>query len=123
MCTPDCLERLEGQQRAQALNIERTHTMQEHTQDDDLRLSDVVKELGELPPGAIVTEADLARMFRKHPASIKRAVTRRELPPPVRMFGKPTWTAGAILAHVEKRLEAAMREAEKETARISRFSP
>ena len=30
---------------------------------------------------------------------------------PVKMFGKPTWTVGAIVRHVEARLEEAAREA------------
>jgi len=84
----------------------------------------IVKALGELPPGAIIEEAALARIFGGcHSVTIKRAVERGELPPSVRMFGKPCWTAGAILAHVEARLEAAKRERDKDRARISRLSP
>jgi hypothetical protein len=83
----------------------------------------IVKALGELAPGAILSEVEVARIFKRHPASVKRAVKRGELPPPVRLFGKPTWTAGAILAHLEARLEAAKQEAEREAARIARNSP
>jgi len=54
----------------------------------------IVKELGELGPGAVITEAALARMMDRHPASIKRAVNRGELPPPYRLLGGPVWTAG-----------------------------
>jgi hypothetical protein len=87
------------------------------------RAGGIVKDLGELPPGAILEEEAVARMFGRHVVSVKRAVERGELPPPVRMFGKPCWTAGAILAHIEGRLEAAKREAEKDAARIARLSP
>ena len=90
---------------------------------EDGSLAGIVKGLGELPPGAILEEEALARMFGRHAVSIKRAVERGELPPPVRMFGKPRWTAGAILAHFEARLQTAKREAEKNTARIARLSP
>ena len=83
----------------------------------------IVKDLGELPPETILTEEDLARMFNRHPVSIKRAVARGELPPSVRMFGKPCWKVGVILDHIGARLEAAKRDAEKERARISRLSP
>ena len=83
----------------------------------------IVKDLGELQPGAILEEAALARIFGRHAVSIKRAVERGELPPSVRMFGKPCWTAGAILAHLEDRLEAAKREAEREAARLAKHSP
>jgi len=83
----------------------------------------IVKTLGELPPGAILEEEAVARIFGRHSVSVKRAVERGELPPPVRLFGKPSWTAGAILAHLNARLEAAKREAEKEAARFARMSP
>jgi len=83
----------------------------------------IIRELGELPSGAIVEEEALARMFGRHVVSVKRAVERGELPPPVRMFGKPCWTVRAILAHVEARLETARREAKKDAARIARLCP
>lgn len=83
----------------------------------------IVKALGELPPGAILAEEEVARIFERHPVSVKRAVKRGELPPPTRLFGKPVWTEGAILAHLDARLEAAKREAEKEAARLARHSP
>lgn len=83
----------------------------------------IVKALGELPPGAILAEEDVARIFRRHSVSVKRAVERGELPPPVRLFGRPCWTASAILAHLDARLEAAKREAERESARFARHSP
>ena len=83
----------------------------------------MVKELGELSPGTILEEEAVARIFGRHSVSVKRAVTRGELPPPVRLFGKPSWTAGAILAHLKARLEAAQREVEKEAARLAGHSP
>jgi hypothetical protein len=83
----------------------------------------IVKELGELPSGAILEEEAVARIFGRHSASVKRAVERGELPPSVRLFGKPTWTAGAILAHLDARLEAAKREAEKDAARLGKHNP
>ena len=82
----------------------------------------IVKELGELPPGTVLEEEAVARIFGRHSVSVKRAVERGELPPPIRLFGKPTWTVRAILAHLEARLEAAKREAEKEATRFGRMS-
>lgn len=83
----------------------------------------VVEALGTLAPGAILEENALAKMFGRHPASIKRAVQRGELPPPTRLLGKPIWTAGRIVNHVEKRLEKAAQEGEKDAARIARLAP
>lgn len=65
-----------------------------------------------LSPWHIVTEDDLARALGRHPVTIKRAVERGELPPPVRLMGKPTWTGAAILKHLESRLEQAQETAD-----------
>jgi predicted DNA-binding transcriptional regulator AlpA len=85
-------------------------------------LDGVCAELGTLPAEALVTEKALAAMLGKCVKSIKRAVKRGELPQPVRIMGAPTWTAGAIVRHIEKRLEAAARKAERERARLGQLS-
>ena len=86
-----------------------------------IALDGVCAGLGALPPGALVTEKALAVMLGKCVKSIKRAVARNELPSPVRIMGAPTWTAGAIVRHVEKRLDAAARKAERERARLGQL--
>jgi hypothetical protein len=78
--------------------------------------------VGALPHAAVISEQGLAKMFSKHPASIKAAVDRGELPPPIRFMGKPTWTVGAVVKHFEKRLEAAEKESER-LRRIGRPRP
>ena len=74
--------------------------------------SGIVRATGDLPSGAIITEKGLAAILGKHPCSIRRAVDRGELPPPARLMGKPSWTAGVIVRHIEKRLELAAEEAD-----------
>lgn len=81
------------------------------------------RELGDLPPGAIISESALARIFHGHSVSIKRAVQRGELPPPTRLLGQPVWTAGAIIRHLEQRLEAAGEEAERDARRFEELRP
>jgi hypothetical protein len=70
------------------------------------QLPGVYSSLGALPPGALVTEEGLAKLLGKCRASIKHAVRRGELPRPVRLMGKNTWTAGAIVRHFERRLSS-----------------
>ena len=67
--------------------------------------------LGALGHGALVTEEGLAKIFGCCRRSIRRAVCRGELPPPVRLMGKPTWTAGAIVRHFDRRLADAEEQA------------
>jgi hypothetical protein len=82
----------------------------------------IIRQLAELPPDTVLSEEALARMFGRHPVSIKRAVSRGELPPSIRLFGKATWTARAVLGHLNNRLEAARKETEQLARRISHNS-
>jgi hypothetical protein len=50
---------------------------------------DVIATLAELPDTAIVSEEALCRIFARSSDSIKRAVHRGELPPPVRLLASP----------------------------------
>ena len=88
---------------------------------DDTNYDGIIRELGEMNPKAFVSEKALARIFHREPVSIKRAVQRKELPPPVKMLGMPVWTAGSIIEFVEKRLAHACSEAEKDDGRIARL--
>ena len=90
---------------------------------DNKRLSlGIIKELGELPTGAVISEQGLAKIFDRHKVSVKRAVERGELPPSIRLFGEPVWTAGALLEHLSKRLDNAKKEAEQFQKKISELS-
>jgi len=80
----------------------------------------VIDALGRLPEGAIITEAALATILQRHPMSIKRAVERGELPPAVRLLGRPVWLARTIVAYLNKRLDAAAQDAERERRRLER---
>ncbi|NLH41514.1 MAG: hypothetical protein GX448_06705 [Planctomycetes bacterium] len=77
------------------------------------------EQLGSLALDTIISEKGLADMLGKHRVSVKRAVRRGELPPPVRLFGEPVWTAQALREHLAKRLEQARREVERTERRIS----
>lgn len=70
-------------------------------------------EFGLLPEWTILTEGELARLFSKHSATVKRAVERGELPPPTRLFGKPVWSVKALREHLQHRLDESIRESTK----------
>jgi len=88
-------------------------------QTDDLG---VIRALGDLPGEAIISEEGLAKIFRRHRVSIKRAVERGELPPNIRLFGEPVWTIQALRDHLTKRLDAAKKEAEQIQKKNSELS-
>jgi len=96
----------------------------EQNQPEESRaLPGVVAALGELGPATVITEKGMAALFGRHPASIRRAVTRGELPRPARLLGGPAWTVGSIVRHIETRLEEAAKEAERESRKISQLRP
>lgn len=95
----------------------------EKTKIEETKEEAVWRELGDLPAGAIVTEANLAQMFGRCGETIKRAVERGELPPPVKLFGKPVWTVGVLLEHIEGLLRDAMKDRRKDIYQIDKHRP
>jgi hypothetical protein len=82
----------------------------------------IIREIGDLPPEAVISERALAKIFDRHRVSIKRAVERGELPPSIRLFGEPIWTIKALREHLGKRLNEAMRESEQMQKKINELS-
>ena len=94
--------------------------LEDHATDAN-RLPGVIVTLAALPPNAIVTEEGMAHLFDRHLVSVKRAVERGELPPPCQLFGSRVWTAGILISHIERRLEQAARDAQKDAKRIQSY--
>ena len=84
--------------------------------------SGIIRELGEFPSGAVISERGLAEIFGRHRVSIKRAVGRGELPPSIRLFGEPIWTAGVLLEHLSKRLDESKKEYDQLQRKINEIS-
>ena len=90
---------------------------------DSTNLPGVITELGNLKPGAIITEEGIASLFHRHVVSVKRAIARGELPPPCKLFGTNVWTVGALIRYIEDRLKQAADESEREAERLAKLSP
>jgi hypothetical protein len=84
---------------------------------------EIMTVLAVLPPQALISEHELARLFRRHVTSVKRAIQRHELPPPVPLFGANIWTVAAILEHISARLEAERKAAAQTAARVQHLRP
>jgi hypothetical protein len=82
----------------------------------------IIRELGDIPAGTVISEQGLAKIFDRHKVSIKRAVERGELPPSIRLFGEPIWTVRAIQEHLAKRLDQARKDAEQLQKKFNQFS-
>ena len=99
------------------------HLLPKGNETDGLDLPGVIEDLGSLPPKSLITDDGVARIFGRHVASVKRAVDRGELPPPVRIFGKSSWTVEAITEHIAKRLAKAADQRESRESKYHRLAP
>lgn len=77
------------------------------------RSQEVCRELADLPSGTLLYENGLARILGKKTRSIRRAVERGELPMPTRLMGRRVWTVGALVRHMEKRMDLAGKAGQK----------
>jgi len=83
----------------------------QNTSDTDDAEPGIYIELGKLPAATVITEDGLAGILGKTcRESIKRAVARGELPQPVKIMGKNVWTVGAVVKHLEDRLDSEARK-------------
>ena len=83
----------------------------------------LAQELAELPQKTLLDETQLARMLHVTRRTVRRMVSRGELPPPIRLAGRSVWLAGNILKHFEAAAERAEREAEQEARRLEGYDP
>jgi predicted DNA-binding transcriptional regulator AlpA len=64
----------------------------------------------------LLTTQDLEVLFDVCDETVHNAVKRRELPPPVKLFGRHIWSVEAIQQYLGQRLEVSRVQAEREQA-------
>jgi hypothetical protein len=109
-------QRARGVTLAEELRFSGHTTMSKHQSNEG-----IIATLAALSPETLIDKEALAKIFDRHPVSIERAIRRGELPPGVRLMGKPTWTAKAILDHLNRRLQEAQKKREQFLQRISKL--
>ena len=75
--------------------------------------------LATLPAQTLLDETALADALGTCKRTIRRMVSRYELPPAVRFGGRSTWQAGAVLRWFEGRAERAAQHAERMAKKLS----
>ena len=83
----------------------------------------LIDALAALPDKAILDETRLATVFGVTCRTVRRMVSRYELPPPVQLAGRSCWIVERILRHIEAAAERAEREAEREARRFRSMAP
>ena len=96
---------------------------QDSAQDGQAKGGLLLVSLASLPAEAILDERRLASILCVTPRTVRRMVSRFELPPAIRLAGRSVWLAGRVLAHIQSAAERAEREAEERARRIRALSP
>ncbi len=78
----------------------------------------LVETLAELPAKAILDENQLATIFGVRPRTVRRMVSRFELPPPIKLAGRSVWLVGKVLTHIETAADKAAEEAVRRARRL-----
>ena len=86
-------------------------------------LPGVWREFNELGQNTIVTEGAVAAILGKHLMSIRRAIDKQQLPPPVKLMDQRVWRLGAILDFIDGRLAAEQKDAEKLRRKVLEMAP
>lgn len=86
----------------------------EHLQGAGLLLD----SLAALPERALLDEIYLSNALKVTPRTIRRMISRAELPPPIRLGGRSVWLAGKVLTHLEREADKAARIAERQGRRL-----
>jgi len=78
----------------------------------------LIETLALLPPMAIIDEARLAEEFGVTSRTIRRMVSRFELPPPISLAGRSVWIAGRVLNHLDAAAERTQQLADKQAKQL-----
>ena len=83
----------------------------------------IMTALALLPRDALITIHQLAQLFGRHVTSVKRAIQRGELPPPVALLNEQVWMVAVILDHIRARLEAERTAVTQITRHLQQLRP
>lgn len=98
-------------------------TQEEPQEEDGGRdLADGIVRLDKYGPEAVLTVAGLAALLgRTGSSSVLGAVSRGELPRPVKLCGVKYWLRETITEHLQQRARKTQAEADKDAARLQKL--
>ncbi len=83
----------------------------------------LIDALARLPERTILDETRLAAVLGVSGRTVRRMVSRYELPPPISLAGRSMWYSGRVLAHLDAAFERAEKEANLNAARLRELNP
>lgn len=81
----------------------------------------VIRALADLPERTLLDEAALARAMNISKRTVRRMVSRYELPPPVRFSGRSMWQVGRVLSWFEERADRVARNADRQARKLNQL--
>jgi hypothetical protein len=78
--------------------------------------------LADLPHDTLLDSGALAELFGLSPRTLRRMVSRYELPPGIYVGGRKLWIAGKVLEYLVERAESLARDSAKRMARMKRMA-
>ena len=78
-------------------------------------------DLARLPREALLDQRSLAEALRVSPRTLRRMVTRFEVPPGVKLGARRIWIAGKVLEYLERRAEELALSSSENERRVARL--
>ena len=75
-------------------------------------------ELAQCPAEAVLDQPALAAMLAVSPRTLRRMITRFEIPPGVKLGGRRVWLAGKVRDYLGARADVAIKESERAAVRM-----
>lgn len=82
----------------------------------------IYSTLANLPADALIDEVALARAFGVSTRTVRRMVSRYELPPPIRVAGRSIWISSNVIAWLKDMAEKAEKNARKAAEQVRRYN-
>lgn len=79
----------------------------------------IITSLAELPAHALIDEKELARLLSRTDRTVRKMVSRFELPPPIQFGGRSTWLAGKVIAWIAERADRAASKAQEMERKVN----
>jgi len=81
-----------------------------------------ISKLSEISEKTMLNQRAMAEIFCVSKRTIRRMVSRFEIPPPVHIGGQSMWVAGKVIEHIEAQAERLARDAKRRADKLKRVS-
>lgn len=81
----------------------------------------VLTQLSEFPPDTLLDQKALSDALGVSPRTLRRMVSRFEIPPGMTLGGRKIWISAKVLDYLSERAQELARDAERKSAKLRRL--